>query len=53
VYGKIEFKNDKPDPSTAALHDITSLYYLNSLTGALQCDSAKAAIKLIDDFFAL
>jgi hypothetical protein len=51
VYGKVEFRDKKIVPSTAALYDITSLFYLNSLTRVMECDSAKSAIKLLDEFF--
>jgi hypothetical protein len=56
VYGKVDFVTDttgKKMPHNPALYDITSLYYLNSLTNAMECPTATDAVKMLDDFFAL
>lgn len=56
LYGKVEFvKHDdgKFYPENPELYDITSLYYLNNLIGAMEASSGKDALKSLDAFFAL
>jgi hypothetical protein len=53
VYGKVEFKGGEIIPGTDELFDITPLYYLNSMTHSINCDTAKTAMKIIDDFLVL
>lgn len=54
VYGKIIFnENKKVQEDTAELFDVTSLFYLNSLTSVMKAPNGKAALKILDDFFAL
>ena len=56
VYGKVEFiKHDdgKAYPEKPELYDITSLYYLNNLMGAMEAPSGKEALKSLDSFFSL
>ncbi|WP_010260647.1 TM1812 family CRISPR-associated protein [Treponema primitia] len=50
IYGKVEFK---PEPSDPMLYDVTSLYYLQKLIGAMQDRSKDTASKMLADFFAL
>jgi hypothetical protein len=51
VYGKVEFKGNEPhDP---CLYDITSLYYMQKLIGAMEGRDPEAAKKILTDFFVL
>ncbi|MCR4626400.1 MAG: hypothetical protein K5640_02005 [Treponema sp.] len=52
VYGKVEFGNDGK-LENPELYDLTSLYYLNSLTYNMQANSAEKALKSLEAFFAL
>jgi hypothetical protein len=59
VYGKVDFVQDpnNPDPkakkipANPVLYDITSLYYLNSLTNVMECRTSGEALKMLDGFF--
>ena len=51
IYGKVDWI--KGEPKNPELYDITSLYYLNSLTYNMQSDSAEKAIKSLEMFFSL
>jgi len=52
VYGKVEFgRNGKPE--NPKLYDITSLFYLNKLIGAMECESGEIALKILTDFFKM
>lgn len=51
VYGKVEWENNAP--KNPGLYDITSLYYLNSLTFNMQSSSAEKALKSLETFFSL
>lgn len=56
VYGKVDFvrgADGKTRPQNPALYDVTSLYYLNNLMGAMEASSGEAALKSLDAFFAL
>lgn len=54
VYGKIVFNKDKKAiENTAELFDVTSLFYLNSLTSVMNAPDGKTALKIINDFFEL
>lgn len=54
VYGKILFNKDKQaEIETAELFDVSSLFYLNSLTSVMSAKDGKTALKILDDFFAL
>ena len=56
VYGKVDFvKHDdgKTYPENPELYDVTSLYYLNNLMGAMEAPSGEEALKSLDAFFAL
>lgn len=56
IYGKVEFvkhEDAKFYPEKPALYDITSLYYLNNLMGAMEAPSGEEALKSLDSFFAL
>ena len=56
VYGKVDFvrgDGGKTRPQNPALYDVTSLYYLNNLMGAMEASSGEAALKSLDAFFAL
>ncbi|GHU92849.1 hypothetical protein FACS189479_02910 [Spirochaetia bacterium] len=61
IYRKVDFvpnpnnsgPNAKKIPVNPVVYDVTSLYYLNSLTNVIDCDSADDAKKMLDDFFAM
>ena len=54
VYGKVEFDKSKvAKSSTAVLYDVTSLFYLNSLTSVMSAPDGKTALERLDKFFAL
>ncbi|MDE7227062.1 MAG: hypothetical protein K2N31_01920 [Treponemataceae bacterium] len=56
VYGKVDFvrhDDGKSYPENPELYDVTSLYYLNGLVGAMEAPSGEAALKALDAFFAL
>lgn len=54
VYGKILFnENKQAETGTAELFDVSSLFYLNSLTSVMSAKDGKSALKILDDFFAL
>lgn len=54
IYGKVEFDSDnKIKQGSEIIYDLTSLYYLNTLTIAMEAKDGKKAIKMIDDFFTL
>jgi hypothetical protein len=58
IYGKVDFL---PDPKNQGrkraanpmLYDITSLYYLNSLTEIMNCDKAETALKMLNEYFSM
>lgn len=53
IYGKAEFENGSIKKDSQMLYDITPLYYLNTLIGAMEAPSGKDAIKALDRFFSL
>lgn len=53
VYGKAEFEKGKIKQGSQCIFDLTPLYYLNTLTSAMEAPDGTAAIKTIDTFFAL
>lgn len=56
VYGKVDHvKHDDGNtyPENPELYDITSLYYLNNLIGAMEAPNGEVALKSLDAFFAL
>lgn len=54
VYGAIVHDKDKQaKEDTAALYDVTPLFYLNSLTSVMEAPDGKSAIERLDKFFAL
>ena len=58
LYDKMEFKrldNGKsaPNPDTCEIYDVTSLFYLNSLTSVMEAPDGKTAIERLGKFFAL
>ncbi|MBP5602414.1 MAG: hypothetical protein J6X78_06775 [Treponema sp.] len=58
LYDKTEFTKfsdgqSAPIPDSCELFDVTSLYYLNSLTSIMQAPDSKTALKRLDNFFAL
>ena len=56
VYGKVEFvkhEDGKVRLENPELYDVTSLYYLNNLMGAMEAPSGEEALKALDAFFAL
>ena len=53
VYGKVDFVNDecgsgKTKPINPILYDLTPLYYLNSITNAMEYKTSDEAIKALD-----
>lgn len=55
IYGKVEFaKNTDGNISlkNQELYDVTSLYYLNNLVGAMKAPSGSEAINILDSFFS-
>ena len=53
VYGKAEFNPQTEKIEHPVLFDITSLYYLFKLIGAIGSADAETASKMLQDFFAL
>lgn len=53
IYGKAEFENGEIKKGSQYIFDVTPLYYLNSLTSAMEAPDGTSAIKTIDQFFAL
>ncbi|GHV83210.1 hypothetical protein AGMMS50212_05500 [Spirochaetia bacterium] len=51
VYGKVEFKGEKPE--NPMIYDITQIYYLNKLIGAMESPNADTAVKMLKDFFVM
>ncbi len=51
VYGKVNFIDDgtgKTKPVAPVLYDLTPLYYLNSVTDALDCETSMEAVRALD-----
>lgn len=53
VYGKVDFVDDesgtgKTKPVNPVLYDLTPLYYLNSLTNAMEYKTSDEAVKALD-----
>lgn len=54
IYGKATFGADKmPIPEETEIFDVTSLYYLNSLTNVMDAPDGKTALERLDRFFKL
>ena len=56
VYGKVDFvkhADGKKYPENPEMYDVTSLYYLNNLVGAMEAPDGKNALKSLDTFFAI
>lgn len=58
LYDKTEFQRfpdgkSAPKPESCELFDVTSLFYLNSLTSIMQAPDSKTALKRLDRFFAM
>ena len=53
LYDKADFENNRPVHGTCELYDVTSLYYLNSLTSVMEAPDGKTALERLDKFFAL
>ncbi len=56
VYGKVDFVDDgsgKTKPINPVLYDLTSLYYLNNLTNAMEYKSAEDALKALDTLLSI
>jgi len=52
IYGKVEF-DQQNKPINPKLYDISSLFYLNKLIGAMECESGEIAMKILNDFFKM
>ena len=53
VYGKVNFIDDgtgigKTKPVAPVLYDLTPLYYLNSVTDVLDCETSMEAVRALD-----
>lgn len=53
IYGKVDFIDDgsgtgKTKPVNPVLYDLTSLYYLNSVTNAMEYRTSEEAVKALD-----
>lgn len=56
VYGKVDFKNiddGKTIPINPVLYDLTPLYYLNSLTNAMEYKTSEDAVKALNTLIDL
>lgn len=53
VYGKVDFPNGSKTPINPVLYDLTPLYYLNSLTNTMECNSSKDAVKALDALLSI
>lgn len=54
VYGRILFdKNKQTAADTAVLYDVTSLFYLNSLTSVMSAPDSQTALERLSKFLAL
>lgn len=53
VYGKVDFTNDSKAPINPVLYDLTSLYYLNSVTNNMECESSKDALEALDNLLSI
>lgn len=55
LYSKIDFdkKTKQPSSGTGIIYDMTSLFYLNSLTSVMDAPNGKVALARLDKFFAL
>ena len=53
VYGKVDFPNDSNVPENPVLYDLTPLYYLNSVTNAMECKTSEEAIKTLEMLLAI
>lgn len=48
LYGKVDFITGQADPINPVLFDITPLYYLNSITNAMEYRNSAEAVKALD-----
>lgn len=58
LYDKTEFQRlpsgrSVPNPEKCELYDVTSLFYLNSLTSVMEAPDGKTALARLDKFFAM
>lgn len=54
IYGKAVFDENKQTiPELAELYDVTSLYYLNSLTTVMNAPDGQSALEQLDKFFEM
>lgn len=55
LYSKIDFDKQtrKPIAGTGIIYDMTSLFYLNSLTSVMEAPDGKTALERLDKFFAI
>lgn len=56
VYGKVDFveiENGKTEPQNPVLFDVTPLYYLNSITNTMECNSSEEALQLLDTLLSI
>ncbi|MCQ2103417.1 MAG: TM1812 family CRISPR-associated protein [Fibrobacter sp.] len=54
IYGKINYDSDNNIiDGSQKIYDITSLYYLNTLTASMEAPNGETAKKMIDNFFEM
>lgn len=54
IYGKINYDSDNNIiDGSQMIYDITSLYYLNTLTASMDAPNGETAKKMIDNFFEM
>lgn len=49
VYGKVDFVSNQKTPQNPMIFDLSPLYYLNSLTNAMEFSNSQDAVKALDE----
>ena len=53
IYGKVDFPNGSAVPENPVIYDLTPLYYLNSVTSAIECTNSGEAVKILDTLLSI
>lgn len=53
IYGKVDFPNGSNKPENPLIYDLTPLYYLNAVTGAIECNDSSEAVKILDTLLSI
>ena len=53
IYGKVDFPNGSKTPQNPLIYDLTPLYYLNSVTSAIECGDSGEAVKILDTLLSI